>query len=130
MDFKAQIANLKAHVDREAAALRREIAHSLRAVEDLLTKPLLPVRQWTGIAANITITSGEVNMRHVVTNTAAHDFTLPVMDIRAVVEVMNNSTSTNNISVRDSGGTLIDTLTPGSPAVPYKLNNSGTVVPS
>lgn len=130
MSADRQIAALKGYFRSELNALRRDLDHALRMIESLASAPLLPVREWTGVAANITITVNEVNMRHVVTNTAAIDFTLPAMDVRAIVEVMNDGASTDDVTVKNSGGVAIDTLTPGSPAVPYKLDSSGAVVPS
>lgn len=130
MSVDRQIAALKGYLQNEIDSVRRELSHALRMIESLASAPVLPVREWTGISAAITITKDEVNVRHIVSNTAAHDFNLPDMDVRAVVEVMNDGASTNNITVKDSGGSTVDTLTPGSPAVPYKLSSNGTVVPS
>lgn len=128
MSLERAIAALRTHVDREVGALKSQLAQALRMLDSLASGNPIPVREWT-TAANVTITKDEVNMRHVVTNTAAIDFTLPDMDLRAFVEVMNDGASTNNVTVKDSGGTTIDTLTPGSSAVRYGPDSSGTMVP-
>lgn len=75
----------------------------------------LPTVQIT-TASNVTLGPGDVNSLFIVKNTAAIDFTLPVMSPGLWVEVLNDSGSTNDITVKDVDANTITTLTPGGAA--------------
>ena len=67
-------------------------------------------------ATAVTLGPGDVNTLFIVKNTAAIDFTLPVMSPGLWVEVLNDSGSTNNLTVKDIDANTISTLTPGGAA--------------
>lgn len=73
----------------------------------------LPVRS-ISTAANVTITRRDLNSIWVIENTAAIDFTLPTVEPGEWIIVVNDSTSTNDVTVKDSGGGTVSTVTPGN----------------
>lgn len=128
MSVDRQIAGLRSHVDAQVAALKAEVQHLTRLVTAIAAKVATPPREWPGVSSDITITAGLLNMRHIVVNTAAHNFNLPVMSPAAFIVITNDPTSTDDITVKDSLAATVDTITPGA-TVPYAMNSSGTVEP-
>ena len=79
--------------------------------------------------SNITINKNQLNMQWVVTSTAAIDFTLPVMEIQDWVHVFSDAASSHDITVKDSGGSTIVTLTPGTASGEILTDKTGGPIP-
>lgn len=81
------------------------------------------------LSGNRTLNLAEMGRRWLFTVSAARDVTLPVFDPHAWVEIANDATSTNDITVKDNGGATVDTLSPGEGGR-YAPGASGTIEPS
>ena len=79
----------------------------------------IPYKQ-VSTASNITVHATETNILWYVTCTAAINFDVPDLPLGGWIQVINDSGSTHNITVRDSSPATIATLTPG--------DNSGIII--
>lgn len=83
----------------------------------------------TTTGSNITIGQESLNMVHYVKNTAAIDFTLPEMDPGDWVIVVNDSGSTNDVTVKDKDANTISTVTVGNSSGDIMVDISGVEAP-
>ncbi len=130
------VRDLSAQINRALGALRlRGAGAQERGSEarpsswEEVNRYVLGKNEEATLAVNRTLESGDLNRIWFIEATAAIDVTLPVLDQNEWIVIVSKAASTNNITLKDSGGTTITTITPGGASGQVVADSAGTEVP-